>query len=579
LATAKTLELEGAILKAERAARRVPALKLVGTTDGKGRAKNTGTAYLTQSLSNSSLTPSQQTAISIALTSRGRFVGVQGYAGTGKTFMLEKLRDYAARSGYAVEGIAPSNTATQELDKVLPGAETITRRLNRQSYRPETEDKRSTILVVDESSMLSTSQMRELMEYANAQKFARVLLVGDQKQLNAVGAGSPFAALQRAGMPSAVMDDIQRQRNADALQTVNHAIAGEVRQALTKVNTLVQSDRVTETVAETYLALPKSIRDGTGVIILSNKARHETNAAIRDGLKREGTISGAEYQYRGLDDFRFTRAEKGDASSYSFGDVVMAFKNLPSRGLEAGVPYRVIGQDLSKNALELLDPRSSQSLTLPLKQNDKATGVINAFEPVEKAISAGDKIRFTMTDVDHQITNGLQATVLGIGADAIKVKDTDGQERSIPKTSQAASGIDPAYAQTAHAFQGQTVDRILIGMGSREHLSDQKSFYVSVSRARDAITLVTDDSEKLADRLGQMTGERPEALDALAEKNRGLLKARSNSQSRAQTEPEKTPEQIEYEAHKADLKEREERILASIEKQLEKIRERSGPIL
>ena len=70
-----------------------------------------------------------------------------------------------------------------------------------------------TILVVDEGSLASTVQARDLLRIANTFRIPRVALVGDAKQLDAVDAGKPFAQLQAAGMKTAVMDEIMRQRD------------------------------------------------------------------------------------------------------------------------------------------------------------------------------------------------------------------------------------------------------------------------------------------------------------------------------------------------------------------------------
>ena len=61
-----------------------------------------------------------------------------------------------------------------------------------------------TILVVDEGSLASTVQARDLLRIANELRIPRVVLVGDAKQLDAVDAGKPFAQLQAAGMKTAV---------------------------------------------------------------------------------------------------------------------------------------------------------------------------------------------------------------------------------------------------------------------------------------------------------------------------------------------------------------------------------------
>ena len=72
-----------------------------------------------------------------------------------------------------------------------------------------------TVLVVDEGSLASTVQARDLLRIANALRVPRVVLVGDEKQLDAVDAGKPFAQLQRASMKMATMDEIMRQRDPD----------------------------------------------------------------------------------------------------------------------------------------------------------------------------------------------------------------------------------------------------------------------------------------------------------------------------------------------------------------------------
>ncbi len=61
------------------------------------------------------------------------------------------------------------------------------------------------------------------------------------------------------------------------------------------------------------------------------------------------------------------------------------------------------------------------------------------------------------------------------------------------------------------------MDRIVAAMpAGNPNLTDQRAFYVAISRARDAARLVTDDAHKLADQLMRATGERLAALDATA---------------------------------------------------------------
>ena len=63
------------------------------------------------------------------------------------------------------------------------------------------------------SSFASTRQMHDLLKISDTLRIPRLALVGDTKQLGAVGAGKPFAQLQHYGMQVATMNEIVRQRN------------------------------------------------------------------------------------------------------------------------------------------------------------------------------------------------------------------------------------------------------------------------------------------------------------------------------------------------------------------------------
>ena len=52
--------------------------------------------------------------------------------------------------------------------------------------------------------------MRDLLRIATTLRIPRVVLVGDENQLDGVDGGKPFARLKRAGMQTVVMDEIVR---------------------------------------------------------------------------------------------------------------------------------------------------------------------------------------------------------------------------------------------------------------------------------------------------------------------------------------------------------------------------------
>ena len=67
-----------------------------------------------------------------------------------------------------------------------------------------------------------------------------------------------------------------------------------------------------------------------------------------------------------------------------------------------------------------------------------------------------------------------------------------------------------------HAFQGRTVDTVIAAMeANHPHLTTQKTLYVEISRARHRAELVTDDRDRLRERLEGATGERIAALESV----------------------------------------------------------------
>ena len=197
---------------------------LMHAGQGRGRAPMRGWAVQGH-LNKGPLTAGQKAAVKLILSARDRVVGVQGYAGTGKTTMLARARALAEKKGYRMVGLAPSASAVKTLSDeagiesgTLQGflarnAGVTEGRLTRKGAKEMRAAHHKTVLVVDEGSLASTVQARDLLRIANELRIPRVVLVGDAKQLDAVDAGKPFAQLQAAGMQTAVMDEIMRQRD------------------------------------------------------------------------------------------------------------------------------------------------------------------------------------------------------------------------------------------------------------------------------------------------------------------------------------------------------------------------------
>lgn len=133
-----------------------------------------------------------------------------GQAGTGKTFALAAAREAWEASGHAVVGVALERRAAGELEESagIPSTSVAALldelRLRRRSALP-----RRSVLVVDEAGMVSTRQRAELVEYA-ANAGAKLVLVGDHRQLSEIEAGGAFRALATR-MPAIELVENRRQ--------------------------------------------------------------------------------------------------------------------------------------------------------------------------------------------------------------------------------------------------------------------------------------------------------------------------------------------------------------------------------
>ena len=481
------------------------------------------------------LTAGQKEAVKLILGARDRTVGVQGYAGTGKTTMLNRARVLAEKKGWRMAGLAPSASAVQTLaSEAGIGSETLQRflarnagvaegRLTKKGAKEMRAAFAKTILVVDEGSLASTVQTRDLLRIANELRIPRVVLVGDAKQLDAVDAGKPFAQLQAAGMRTATMDEILRQRDPDLKQAVEASLKGEIGRAFDKLGSNVaevKPDNIAGAVAARWLALSDEARANTGVMAPSHELRREINGHIRERLAREGRIHGPAMESERLVSKGYTSAEKALAGNYGIGDVVAFHRPYKRIGVEKGDERRVTGIDYRANEV-LLDDGSGGTVAWKPEEIGGRRGGSEVYRAEEIELRAGDRIRWTRNDAGFGLVNSRTAEVLKVADGRVTFRLEDGKTLELGRNDPQLRHLDHAWASTVHAFQGRTVDNVIAAMEARHpHLTTQKSFYVEISRARDRAELVTDDAADLKAQLESVTGERIAALEGIGEMKR-----------------------------------------------------------
>lgn len=184
-------------------------------------------------LAKNSLSGEQQAALRHITLRPGSIQIVQGLAGTGKSTLLAAAREAFEIDGFQVLGCSLSGKAAQGLQEAsgIP-SHTIARIL--QQWDRELSDvprlHARSVLVVDEAAMVGTRQLASLLQHSQTAR-ARVILVGDTRQLPAIAAGAPFGSLSRfLGMAELV--DIRRQLANWGRMMVRNFADGDVREGV-----------------------------------------------------------------------------------------------------------------------------------------------------------------------------------------------------------------------------------------------------------------------------------------------------------------------------------------------------------
>jgi conjugative relaxase-like TrwC/TraI family protein len=499
------------------------------------------------------LTTGQEDAARAALLGKDQFIGLQGYAGVGKTTMLELLRTTAEEAGYMVRGMASSAEAAATLQKEA-GIESVTtarflldegRRaaeavkpqklsvfgavdLDGKDYRsieitvprnPDAAHTRKELWVLDEASLAGQREVTSVMELAR-RAGAKLVFVGDKLQLNAVEAGKPFELLQKAGIAGAEMTEINRQQVEDLKSAVASAVARENARAFGHL-----SDRIVEIsnkpalfdrIANDILDKHPHDRHNALLIVPLNSHRQEINDRVREGLQERGEIEKVSLKRDVLVPTGFTDAQKESAAYYTPGMVVRFGRDYRSLGVERSGYATVVdvNRDSRSVTLETVDGRRIG--WTPAKQSK-----VEVYEKESRQVAIGDELRFTRNNKEMSVNNGTLGKVTTVNDSEIVLSTKNGPMHLKSSEMQHAHW-DYAYAMTVYSSQGKTVanSNMLITQESGRAMGE-RSFYVGITRPRTDLTIYTDSREK-AQELIQRSQDKASALDSMNDDADGL---------------------------------------------------------
>lgn len=181
--------------------------------------------------SQKTLTLEQQVAFD-HLVDNGDLKCVVGFAGTGKSYLLGAAKEAWENAGYKVHGVTLSGIAAEKLE----GSSGIeSRTFASRSYYWDKGEERLTnkdVMVVDEAGMLSSRQMARVIEVAR-EGGAKVVLVGDPQQLQAIEAGAAFRAIAEQ-VHYVELTDIRRQYEKWQQEATKEFATGKTTDALAR---------------------------------------------------------------------------------------------------------------------------------------------------------------------------------------------------------------------------------------------------------------------------------------------------------------------------------------------------------
>jgi ATP-dependent exoDNAse (exonuclease V) alpha subunit len=328
-----------------------------------------------------------------------------------------------------------------------------------------------------------------------------VLLVGDTRQHQGVEAGKPFEQLQQAGMRTARLDQIMRQKDPELLRAVEHLAKNETK---TGIDLLQQQGRVTEladpqqrieAIAKNYATNPNN----TLIVSPDNASREAINHDVRVELKEKGTVAKDDHIFRVLTPrSEMTSADRVWAQKYQPQDVLHYSRGSKEHGIERGSYATVVAINPKENLLTVRRTDGQQATYNPRRLQ----GIV-AYRERDREFAQGDRIQFTAPDRNLRVANRELATVQKIDGPQLTVKMDGEQARVLTFDVNHIRHIDHGYAVTSHSSQGLTSERVLINMDTSIHadLINTRFAYVSVSRASHDVQIYTNDAAALGQRL------------------------------------------------------------------------------
>ncbi len=472
-----------------------------------------------------SLSDDQGKAFKVALEGEQRYAAIVGYAGTGKSYLVSKIRDALERSDpdARVLALAPMHKQVADFREEL-GLETNTIAgfiaenrsvLNASSDKKPDQDLSKTLVVVDEAGMNSNEQAAQLVKLFDKMGVGRVVMLGDPRQKSSPAQGAPFAAMLKANIPKAEMRDIRRQKTPTFRNAAFEAATGRVSKALETLGEHVRStgDAPLEAAAvQHWRSLRPDQRQDALIVSTTLERRDRLNAMIRDAkindpaLSPEERLSAKAYEASTLISKRLTKAQLNTGNGLAAGDQLLFHRDLRRIGIKKGDQLTLVSIDKKQRQATLAKADGSKVKYRFLGLDAKSTA-FEAYTRKQIEIREGEKLAWSKSDRQQGIRAGTTVSVVSFDRTHVTLRDEQGRLQTLERTNPILQHVNYTYSRTSFASQGATKDVVIAVTGVGDRLSgDQAHSYVAMSRvggkdkAAEHLAIFTEDKKQLMDR-------------------------------------------------------------------------------